>query len=448
MTGIRPYSILFIISLMTAIVLCSHPGIADSSIYLSIKDDEGPVGDAIVAVVVGGCTYTDTTGYDGRASFTIPEGKYTFRVFRDGYQDMSVEAIVGVDDVVNVMLSRVYYVSGTVIDASTGTPLKDVGIEVVDRDSRASYKGSTDKNGIFNIRTPNGDYEINAHADGYRITTVDNRGNGYKVNNGSIYVGYIPLIAVNSDNTWNANGVRLSTDFPGKTININGEAIFDVTVSNNGYIDNTYELAVKEAPPGWDVRFISGGDIVNRIYVEDKKDKTVKVRVIPDSEGNHTITITASAPNDQSSLKLYVDTISYGHGLDLECPGTFDMNTGSGRNIGVVVKNNGSSVLTNVSIDISQGDMPQSMEARVLTDRLAELAPGESKEFVIQLSARDSASGGKEKIPLHAVSDQLQSDDKYIEVNLVKGNMFIVVGLAIVVIATIAIGFVLWVFRK
>jgi hypothetical protein len=187
--------------------------VADSTITVSVVDGHGPVGGASVAAMANGASITGTTGPDGLVRMTLPEGNYSFTAMKEGYASRSVFARVGVDDNVTITLARLYGFSGTIVDASTGMPVKDTGVTITDKVSQKYYTGSTDSNGVFNVQVPDGYYGLLVRAANYRPTTRDNNGAGYQVLDNSLYVGYIPIPGLNGG-TGNLEGISLSCDFP------------------------------------------------------------------------------------------------------------------------------------------------------------------------------------------------------------------------------------------
>jgi hypothetical protein len=230
----------------------TYMALADSSIGFSVSDGRGPVGRMVVSSVVGQVTYSGLTGPDGSTSLTMPNGTYYFTAWKDGYVQSRVSATVGMDTQVNITLANLYTVSGTVIDASLGTPLKAATVTVTSKDTNKAYSGTTNDNGVFSIMVPNGYYSVAVHATGYEASFMDNNGAGYHVLDNSLYVGNVPVAVVGSSGS--LNGVGLSSDFPGKSVKVNESVSFDVKITNNGIVDKTYVLSVKEAPAGWNVQ--------------------------------------------------------------------------------------------------------------------------------------------------------------------------------------------------
>ena len=262
--------------------------------------------------------------------------------------------------------------------------------------------------------------------------------------NNALYIGYIPIVLL-SDDTGGSEGVKLSTDFPGKTVKANNSVTFDVTIKNNGIVDKTYSLAVKDAPANWDVQFLSGSDQISKVFVASKASQTFQVKTTPLASGSYSITIMAAAANDNSSLQLFVDTTNEtGYALELFCPDNMTLNAGASSNVDVTVKNNGSTKLTNVMLDITSGDIPDSLTADVTTQELAELAPGETHKFTISVAAKSDAGQESDKLYMHAASAETKTDNKYIEVNITKSSTWVGVGIAIALIAILAFGFIVW----
>jgi hypothetical protein len=430
-------------SLLCFFLLSVSVALADSPITVMVVDSHGPVGGVSVAALVNGASITSTTGPDGLASFNLPEGTYSFTALKEGYSKKSIEGRVGMDSTVTITIDRLYGVSGTIVDASTGLPVKDASITITDKVSQDYYTGATDSNGVFTVQVPNGYYGILVRAADYRPTPRDNNGAGYQVLDNSLYVGYIPIPALSSD-TGDLEGVSLSCDFPGKTVKSNETVTFDVKIVNNGVVDKTYSLAVKEAPQDWNTGFYSGSDIVSKVYVESIGSKTFQVKTTPLTPGSSVITIMAANGADNSSLQLFVDTSKdLDYRLEFTCPDNVSIGAGTNANLDVIVRNNGSIRLTGVGLDIGADDIPQSLTVDT-PNRIDELEPGESHRFTLKVNARADASQETDKLYLKAVSNEVKTGRKSIDVNVTKSNTWIGVGIAIALLAIIAFGLIVW----
>jgi hypothetical protein len=416
---------------------------ADSSITVQVKDAQGPVGGVSVAVLASGTSITSTTGPDGLASFTLPDGTYYFMALKEGYLKKSVEARVGTDSSVTITVDRLYGVSGTIVDASTGLPVKDASVTITDKVSQQYYAGATDANGVFTIQVPNGYYGILVRAADYRPTPRDNNGVGYQVLDNSLYVGYIPIPALSID-TGNLEGVSLSCDFPGKTVKSNETVTFDVKINNNGVVDKTYSLVVKDAPANWDVWFYSGSDVINKVFVESRGSKTFQVKTTLLGTGSSVITIMAANGADNSSLQLFVDTSKdKDYKLEFICPDNKTFDAGTNVNIEVLVKNNGSGKLTNVGLDLGADDVPDSLTVD-MPNKIDRLAPGETHRFTLKVYAKADASQETDKLYLKAVSSETKTEQKSIDISIIKSNTWIGIGIAVALIAIVSFGFVVW----
>ena len=396
-----------------------------------------------MSVLIGGTSYSDLTDSNGLTSFNLPNGTFSFVAYKDGFVQGSAIANGG-DANATIILTHLYGISGTIVDASTSLPVKGASITVTNKATQDYFTGSTDSNGVFNVQVPNGYYGITVRDSDYRLATNDNNGAGYQVLNNALYIGYIPIVLL-SDDTGGNEGVKLSTDFPGKTVKANNSVTFDVTIKNNGIVDKTYSLAVKDAPANWDVHFLSGSDQISKVFVASKASQTFQVKTTPLASGSYSITIMAAAANDNSSLQLFVDTTNEtGYILELFCPDNMTLNTGASSNVDVIVKNNGSTKLTKVMIDITSSDIPDSLTADVTTQELDELAPGETHKFTISVAAKSDAGQESDKLYMHAASAEIKTDSQYIEVNITKSSTWVGVGIAIALIAILAFGFIVW----
>ncbi|MDI6898050.1 carboxypeptidase regulatory-like domain-containing protein [Methanocella conradii] len=424
--------------LVTVLFLSTPLAMASSQLVVKVVDDSGPVGGASVATLSEGVSVTATTGSDGYATFSLPEDEYTFTVWKEGYARKSVRARVGVDNNVTISLDRLYGLSGIIVDASTGQPVKDASITVTDKVTGEYYTGSSDSGGVFTIMVPDGYYSVLVRANGYKTISRDNSGAGYHVLDNSLYIGYLPVPMLSSD-TGNPEGVSLYCDFPGKSVKPNETVTFDVKITNDGVVDRTYTLTVKEAPKNWDVKFYTGSDIINRVFVERGGSKTFQVKATPRDAG--VITIMAASGADSCSLQLFVDTGGADYKLELSCSDNLTLEAGASKTLEVLVRNNGSGRLTSVGVDVE--DVPDSLTVEPPT-RIEALGPGETHRFNLRVQAKPDAAQETSTLNLRATSTETKTGQKTVEISITKSNTWIGVGLGIAVLAMLAFGLIVW----
>jgi len=427
-----------LVVLVCLLFLSAPLAMASSSISVRVVDGSGPVGGACVATLSGGVSVTATTGSDGLAVFSLSEGEYTFTAWKDGYAKKSVKARVGVDGNVTISLSRLYALSGVIVDASTGQPVKDASITITDKVTGDYYTGSSDSGGVFTVMVPDGYYSVLVRANGYNTVSRDNGGAGYHVLDNSLYIGYLPVPMLGSS-TGNPEGVSLYCDFPGKIVKPNETVAFDVKITNDGVVDRTYTLTVKEAPKNWDVKFYTGGDIINRVFVERGGSKTFQVKATPRDAG--VITVVAASGADSCSLQLFVDTGGADYRLEFSCPSNFTLEAGSVKTLEVLVRNNGSGRLTSVGVDVE--DAPGSLNVEP-PNRIEVLEPGETHRFNLKVQAKPDASQETSTLSLIATSSETKTTPKTIETSITKSSTWIGVGMGIAVLALLAFGIIVW----
>ena len=436
-------SLQIIILLVLVLSLIPTYALADSPVNVLVKDKAGAVGGAIVSIRVGTSTYSTQTGSDGIGNFCLPHGLYTFYASKQGYGSGTATDTVGNNTTVVITLTNHYTLSGTVIDSSTGLPMKAAAVTVTDKETDKSFVGGTGDNGVFSILVPNGYYSVTVRAPFYQATKVDDNGAGYHVLDGSLYIGYVPVATDN--NITSLNGVRLTTDYPSKVVKVNQSVIFDVKIANNGIVDRSYALSVKEAPPGWNVRLLSGTDSISRVFVEKGSSKTFQVKTNPLSAGTNTITVVAGSESDVGQVQLYVESMAdQDYRMEFSVPENLSLSAGTSKNVDVYVKNNGSGKLSNVRIDIGTDDVPESLSADVVTHQIGELASGETQRFVVKITAKADASEGTERLYLRAVSDEAKTDQRYVEVSVSRSNSWLGIGIAVAIVAILAFGFIVW----
>jgi hypothetical protein len=432
-----------IVFLPILLLLLVPQALADSPVSVYVTDGADPVGGASVAVLISGASITGTTGADGLVTLTLPDGNYSFTAMKDGYATGSAYAKAGTDSSVTVKLSRLYGMSGTVVDASTGTALKDASVTITDKVSQKYYTGTSDSNGVFTVMVPDGYYSILVRAAYHNPAQRDNNGAGYHVQDNPLYVGYIPIAGLDN-NTGSPEGICLSCDFPGKTVKTNETVSYDVKIANNGAVDKTYSLAVKDAPPGWDVKFYSGSDVINRVFVASGGSQTFQVKTTPLNTGSVSITIMAANGADNSSLQLFVDTSAdKDYKLEFTVPENRTLDAGTTASVEVVVKNNGTGKLTNVGLDMGTDDIPDSLTVDTPT-KIDELNPGDTHRFTLKVYAKADATAETDQLYLRAVSSETKTDKKTIDFTVTKSNTWIGIGIAIALIAILAFGYIVW----
>jgi uncharacterized membrane protein len=436
--------VVFLVAFLLLTLTCTtHMAFADSSIIVSVRDGSGPVGGAIVEALVIDTTYSGMTASNGLVNLTMPNGTYTFMAYKEGYRQGSATVTVGTNGLVNITLANLYTVSGTVIDASLGTPMKGAIVTATSKETNVAYSGTTNDNGVFSIEVPNGYYGLAAHATGYEASFMDNNGAGYHVLDNPLYVGYMPVAIVGTSGS--LNSVGLSSDFPGKSVKVNESVSFDVRITNNGIVDKTYVLSVKEAPAGWSVQLLSGGDVVNRVFVGSKSSQSFQVKTTPLDAGSNAITILAGSGDDKGQLQLYVDAAQDADfRLELTVPDDISLSAGESKSMEAIVRNNGTATLSIVMLDIGQADVPQSLTANVQTQAIDRLEPGQSQRFVVQIYVKADAGTGTDKLYMRATSNEAKTDQKSMQVSYSTSNTWLGMGIAIALIAILSFGFIVW----
>jgi len=139
------------------------------TVTVVVADEYGfPMPDLTV-YVFDGATYTghrETTGSNGGASITLPEGSYRFRVDVNGTQYWSGEtnhcAIPGCNSVLMTIPSEVYIL----VQDTEWNQHADVPVYAFDGGTYTGFNGTTDDYGYLPLQLPEGDYRFRADFNG------------------------------------------------------------------------------------------------------------------------------------------------------------------------------------------------------------------------------------------------------------------------------------------
>ena len=120
-----PKSLPFI--LFVSFFLIVVPCIAVSPLSVLVTDGHSPVGGVTVSMLIGGTTYSGLTDSNGLTSFSLPNGSFMFVASKEGYIQGSATANGG-DTNATIIITHLYGISGTIVDASTGSPVTSASI--------------------------------------------------------------------------------------------------------------------------------------------------------------------------------------------------------------------------------------------------------------------------------------------------------------------------------
>ncbi len=135
--------------------------------YVTDEETEAPLEGAKVWVnETGQAAYTDETGF---YRLYLPPGTYNVTAQAFGYYDSSAEGVEVVEDVLtpqdfDLAPMPSGFIAGTVTDVETGLPIEGAIITLLDTPAATA----TDEDGCYSIEAPEGTYDVEAWAWGYK----------------------------------------------------------------------------------------------------------------------------------------------------------------------------------------------------------------------------------------------------------------------------------------
>ena len=131
-----------------------------------------PIGGATVVAESGGTTVDSATAAgDGTYSLDLPTNLYNITYDADGYVANETSTYVSSSKTIDVALERGGTVTGTVTDASDGSPVAGATVEVESETAPKEWTTTTDGSGHYSVDVPGGKHEVIADSAGYAANT-------------------------------------------------------------------------------------------------------------------------------------------------------------------------------------------------------------------------------------------------------------------------------------
>ena len=236
----------------------------------------------------------------------------------------------------------------------------------------------------------------------------------------------------------------MRTDFPSIQAQAGTTYSFQVTLRNEGDVEETYALSAN-APEGWEVIFRVSGKQVGTIPVAAGGYQSVDVSVTVPNEieaGTYTIPVYARSATGEASIDLSLEVLGK-YGLQLTTPdGRLSFDAVAGRKNGVTleIKNTGTIPVLNVTLSST---LPPNWTATFSPETIDQIAPGESRQVTVEVTPNSKAIAGDYLVTLRARSDRASASAEF-RVAVQTPTLW---GLAGIGVLAIVGGGLYWVFR-
>ncbi len=237
-------------------------------------------------------------------------------------------------------------------------------------------------------------------------------------------------------------------------LEVRPENTADFTVSLKNRYDQQIKLNLKalNKPEGWNVEFLSDTNDKVRLTTLElpaKGEQEFKVKVKPSlnaSDGIYPILVGAVSGDDRSISQRLEVTVNKGieKSQILSLYPSYSevtLNPGGSTEISVTLRNGGDEALSNVQLEIQEVSGISTQIRSFGT--IEKLEAGESRNIPVEITARADAGSGIKEIFMRARSGDIQGEEKSIKVNVEKSGSSGVAGIGMVVLAIIALVFII-----
>ncbi|MCX9010118.1 MAG: hypothetical protein OIN66_03245 [Candidatus Methanoperedens sp.] len=246
--------------------------------------------------------------------------------------------------------------------------------------------------------------------------------------------------------------LEIHSSIAGLEVRPENTADFEVSLKNRYDQQLKLNLKALDRPEGWNVEFLSDTDDTVRLTTLElpaKGEQKFKVKVKPSpnaSDGIYPLLVGAVSGDDRSvSQKLEVTVnkgIEKSQILSLyPSYSEVTLNPGGSTDISVTLRNGGDKALSSVQLEIQEvSGISTQIRSFGTIDKLE---AGESRNIPVEITARADAGSGIKEIFMRAKSGDIQGEEKSIKVNVEKSGSSGVAGIGMVVLAIIALVFII-----
>lgn len=204
---------------------------------------------------------------------------------------------------------------------------------------------------------------------------------------------------------------ELSTDQPNMEGHADSTFRFEATIKNRTAAEQLYALSA-EAPRGWDVQFLSGGQSVTSVKVAPNEDEKVDVKITPPpriNAGSYKIPVTASS-NSTSAEATFEVVITGRYAIQFSTVTetlSTDITAGKEQTVTFRVENTGSADLRDIKL---RADTPMNWDVTFEPGQITRLEPGKTAEVKGTIKADQDAIAGDYMVYIYAETPETSFD--------------------------------------
>ena len=239
--------------------------------------------------------------------------------------------------------------------------------------------------------------------------------------------------------------IEIVSTFTDVTVQAGNIITYPLRILNKGESDDQLTMRIVSAPDNWDAVFKSGSIEVSSFYIPADDYEDLNLEVEPPSNvetGDYSLVIQTESAQGALSEEIELKaTVVGSHDVELELSTLYTTITiGDSVEFSVEVTNAGLSPLTSLYLETT---VPADWDITVTPSQLASLGPKASTTFTISAETPSDTVAGDYIVTVQALSDQAESAEADLRVtaNASTSWGFLGIGLAIIVVIGLAIGF-------
>lgn len=211
---------------------------------------------------------------------------------------------------------------------------------------------------------------------------------------------------------------------------------YNMTLTNRTAQEQNYALTA-DAPPGWNVRFRSGGDYVTSVTIASNQNKKIYIKVnSPEKVKADTYKIKVRATSGTTSDTKTLETVIKGkYNLKLTTSTgrlSTEVTAGSQKDVELLLENTGSIPLNDIKLTASP---PADWDVNFNSQQINQLNPGESTTVQATIKASDKAIAGDYELDINADTPDASSKATFrvtVDKSVLWGSMGIFIILLVI----------------
>jgi len=236
--------------------------------------------------------------------------------------------------------------------------------------------------------------------------------------------------------------LSVNLDTPSVNAYSGSAATYEFEVSNIGTGDAVYDIGVEGLPEGYTYTIQDNkGNVLSSIYMPPQASRKLFLRVkVPYGEEPHSIGFNLTFAREGSVVAHVALTLNILGKYEIKYKTEnflLEMPVGGTAEFMLDIENSGASELTSVMVKLLS--VPSGLNVTVEPDYIPSLKPGDTASFKLTVISSGDMNAGDYYVTLVIVSDQVDSESRFIRVSLYQSTETAYLGYALLAVAVIVL---------